>query len=121
MANISITPNKINSYDSSISVSKTSMDYDSSLVFDVDGVSDERLQIFLDVTAGQADFTIQDGATHEDAVLSSMVTASVATGTTKVFALSSSRFKDANDDITIEVNGSSLTGTAYAVSFPMAK
>ena len=120
MANITITPQKLNKYGSSLTVSKTAMVADSSLQFDVNGLNDERTQIYLEVTAGQADFTVQSGS-YEDAAIGDLALASVITGVTKVLSLSSSRFKDASDDIVIDVNSSSLTGNAYAVSFPLSK
>lgn len=120
MSRITVTNTDFETYNSSLAVTKTAIDFDSGIAVNIDGLSDERTQVYVEVTAGSMDIKVNEGV-YEEAVYGSMLIESAVAGL-QALALSSSRFKDSDNEIKIDFtdNGSGA-GNVFVTNYALSK
>ena len=120
MARSAVTVTEIDGYNSANVITKDAMDLSNDHSIDVDGLSDERVQIYFDVTTAPVTISIAAGD-YEDADIGALSIA-VTTASVTVVELESSRFKDEDGLILIDLSTTSTgVGTIYATAGVQSK
>jgi hypothetical protein len=119
MARSEVTVTKIDGYNSANTITKDAMDTTNNHSIDVEGLSDERLQIYFDVTTAPVTIGVKAG-NYEDGVLGDLTITSTS-AEVNVIEIETSRFKE---DGLVLINLSSTgsgAGTIYATANVQAK
>jgi len=120
MARSAVTVTKIDGYNSGNVITKDAIDVTNNHSVDVSGLSDERVQVYLDVTTAPVTFEIK-GGDFEDGVLGDLTITSTSVEV-NVVELESSRFKDSDGLILIDASSTgSGAGTIYVSAGVQAK
>ena len=120
MARSAVTVTKIDGYNSSNTITKDAMDATNNHSIDVDGLSDERMQIYFDVTTAPVTIEIKSGD-YEDGALGDLTITSSGVEV-NVVEIETSRFKDEDGLILIDMSTTgSGAGTIYATAGVQAK
>ena len=114
MARSAVTVASLTAYNSEGTVTKDAIDATNNHSIDVSGVKDGNLLVFIETTNTEAGtFEIKAGDFSGAGV--GDVTITTGSALTQVIQLESSRFKDEDELILIDVTGASVTGNIYAV------
>lgn len=120
MARSAVTVTEIDGYNSANTITKDAIDTSNNHSIDVDGLSDERIQIYFDVTTAPVTFSIA-GGDYEDADIGALTITSTS-AEVNVVQLETSRFKDEDGLILIDASTTgSGAGTIYATAGVQAK
>lgn len=120
MARSEVTVTEVDGYNSANTITKDAIDTTNNHSIDVSGLSDERMQIYLDVTTAPVTFEIKAGD-YEDGVLGDLTITSTS-AEVNVVEVETSRFKDSDELILIDASSTgSGAGTIYCTANVQAK
>ena len=120
MARSAITVTELSAYNSSADITKDAIDLTNNHSIDVSGLSDERIQIYLETTTAPVDFVFKAGD-YEDGVLGDLTVSATGAGT-KVIEIETSRFKDSDELVLIDASSTgSGAGNIYVTANVQAK
>lgn len=114
MARSAVTVASLSAYNSESAITKDAIDATNDHSIDVSGVKDGNLLIFIETTnTVAATFTFKAGDFSDNSIGDYTITTGSAA--TNVIQLESSRFKDSDELILIDVVSTGVTGNIYAV------
>ena len=120
MARSAVTVTELSAYNTAATITKDAIDTSNNHSIDVSGLSDERMQIYFDVTTAPCTIEIKSGD-YEDSVLGDLTITSTGVEV-NVVEIETSRFKDSDELILIDVSSTgSGAGTIYATANVQAK